>query len=73
MSDNTTEAVQSPEISIEAEMKKSYLDYAMSVIIGGRCPMSVTGSNPFTAASFCHAGTEKRLQQTLQEVGPHRR
>ncbi len=34
MSENTTEVMKSPEISIEAEMKKSYLDYAMSVIIG---------------------------------------
>jgi DNA gyrase subunit A len=46
MSDNTTEAVQSPEISIEAEMKKSYLDYAMSVIIGRALPDVRDGLKP---------------------------
>jgi len=31
-----TSSEYTPEISIEKEMKKSYLDYAMSVIIGTR-------------------------------------
>jgi hypothetical protein len=41
-----------PEVSIEKEMKKSYLDYAMSVIIGralpdvGHCRMYAMDSNP---------------------------
>jgi DNA gyrase subunit A len=38
--------VQSPEISIEAEMKKSYLDYAMSVIIGRALPDVRDGLKP---------------------------
>ena len=27
---------------IHDEMKNSYIDYAMSVIVGGRCPMCAT-------------------------------
>jgi DNA gyrase subunit A len=46
MSDNTTEVLQSPEISIETEMKKSYLDYAMSVIIGRALPDVRDGLKP---------------------------
>ena len=37
---------QSPEISIEKEMKKSYLDYAMSVIIGRALPDVRDGLKP---------------------------
>ena len=29
-------------ISLEEEMRRSYLDYAMSVIVGLRCPMRAT-------------------------------
>ena len=46
MSDTISEAVPSPEISIEAEMKKSYLDYAMSVIIGRALPDVRDGLKP---------------------------
>jgi DNA gyrase subunit A len=46
MSENPTEAIQSPEISIESEMKKSYLDYAMSVIIGRALPDVRDGLKP---------------------------
>ena len=35
-----------PEISIEREMKKSYLDYAMSVIIGRALPDVRDGLKP---------------------------
>ncbi len=37
---------QAPEISIEKEMKKSYLDYAMSVIIGRALPEVRDGLKP---------------------------
>jgi len=40
------EAERSPEISIESEMKKSYLDYAMSVIIGRALPDVRDGLKP---------------------------
>jgi DNA gyrase subunit A len=46
MMDNTTEALQNPEISIETEMRKSYLDYAMSVIIGRALPDVRDGLKP---------------------------
>ena len=37
---------RSPEVSIESEMKKSYLDYAMSVIIGRALPDVRDGFKP---------------------------
>jgi len=37
---------KTPEISIESEMKKSYLDYAMSVIIGRALPDVRDGLKP---------------------------
>ncbi len=40
------EAVKTPGISIEKEMKKSYLDYAMSVIIGRALPDVRDGLKP---------------------------
>ena len=40
------EVEKSPEISIESEMKKSYLDYAMSVIIGRALPDVRDGLKP---------------------------
>ncbi len=46
MSDNLVEAPLSPEISIETEMKRSYLDYAMSVIIGRALPDVRDGLKP---------------------------
>jgi len=41
-----TETERTPEISIETEMKKSYLDYAMSVIIGRALPDVRDGLKP---------------------------
>ena len=47
MIDTPTEEIQpSPEISIETEMKRSYLDYAMSVIIGRALPDVRDGLKP---------------------------
>ena len=40
------EAAETPSISIEKEMKKSYLDYAMSVIIGRALPDVRDGLKP---------------------------
>jgi hypothetical protein len=37
-------------ISLEEEMRRSYLDYAMSVIVGGPCPMRATASSRCTGA-----------------------
>ena len=41
-----TDVEQQPEISIEREMRKSYLDYAMSVIIGRALPDVRDGLKP---------------------------
>jgi len=43
---NMKTAEKIPEISIESEMKKSYLDYAMSVIIGRALPEVRDGLKP---------------------------
>ncbi len=45
MADETTQAITTP-VDIEAEMKKSYLDYAMSVIIGRALPDVRDGLKP---------------------------
>ena len=42
----TEETLPSPEISIETEMRRSYLDYAMSVIIGRALPDVRDGLKP---------------------------
>jgi len=44
--ENTVELEKKPEVSIESEMKKSYLDYAMSVIIGRALPDVRDGLKP---------------------------
>ncbi len=46
MDEKVTAAGQHPEMSIEKEMKKSYLDYAMSVIIGRALPDVRDGLKP---------------------------
>jgi len=38
----TTIRQRNPAVSLEEEMRKSYLDYAMSVIVGARCRMCAT-------------------------------
>ena len=41
------------KINIEEEMKSSYIDYSMSVIVArAPFPMCATVSNPYTAVSF---------------------
>ena len=37
-------------INIEDEMKRSYIDYAMSVIVGARCRTFAMASSPSTGA-----------------------
>ena len=55
-----------PKISIEREMKKSYLDYAMSVIIGRALPDVRDGLKPVhRRILYRHARVEKRLEQAL--------
>jgi DNA gyrase subunit A len=44
--ENIVDIENKPEVSIESEMKKSYLDYAMSVIIGRALPDVRDGLKP---------------------------
>jgi DNA gyrase subunit A len=46
LEDSTTEQPQVPKISIEKELQKSYLDYAMSVIVGRALPDVRDGLKP---------------------------
>ena len=46
MSDNTATTQEFPQISLSEEMKKSYLDYAMSVIVSRALPDVRDGLKP---------------------------
>lgn len=46
MAETAKEIIQ---VNLEDEMRKSYLDYAMSVIVGRALPMRATASNPCIA------------------------
>jgi DNA gyrase subunit A len=67
MADETTQSLIQP-VDIEAEMKKSYLDYAMSVIIGRALPDVRDGLKP----------VHRRILYGMYELGltstkPHRK
>jgi DNA gyrase subunit A len=49
-------------VNLEDEMKQSYLDYAMSVIIGRALPDAETGASP---RPVCDERAEQRLEQAL--------
>ena len=51
MADETTSNTTLVPVEIEAEMKKSYLDYAMSVIVGRAIPDVRDGLKPCSGAS----------------------
>ncbi len=49
--------------NLEQEMRQSYLDYAMSVIVVGRCLMYGTGFKPVApGGSLRYMGTGQRLE-----------
>jgi DNA gyrase subunit A len=61
-------------ISLEDEMRHSYLDYAMSVIVGRALPDARDGLKPVhRRVLFAMHEAEQRLEQGLQEVGAYRR
>jgi len=67
-------ALELDSISIEDEMKQSYLDYAMSVIVGRALPDVRDGLKPVHRRVFiCHAGTGKQLEQPIQKICSYRR
>ena len=58
-------------INLEDEMKRSYLDYAMSVIVGRALPDVRDGLKPVhRRVLFAMRELGKRLQSLVQEVGP---
>jgi len=61
MSDNTTAKQTFPVISLADEMKKSYLDYAMSVIVSRALPDVRDGLKP----------VHRRILYAMQEGGYH--
>ena len=58
MSDDQIEVIEEPgfdrveRVDLQLEMQRSYLDYAMSVIVGRACRTYATASSPYTAAFF---------------------
>ena len=61
-------------VNLEDEMRKSYLDYAMSVIVGPR--LARRPRRPEAGASaraLRHARARQRLEPGLQEIGARRR
>ncbi|OIN85503.1 MAG: DNA gyrase subunit A [Alphaproteobacteria bacterium CG1_02_46_17] len=61
MSDNTAATPKFPQISLSEEMKKSYLDYAMSVIVSRALPDVRDGLKP----------VHRRILYAMQEGGYH--
>ncbi len=61
-------------VDIEEEMKRSYLDYAMSVIIGRALPDVRDGMKPVhRRVLYGMWETRQPLRPAVQEVGAHRR
>ena len=61
-------------ISLEEEMRRSYLDYAMSVIVGRALPDVRDGLKPVhRRVLFRHARAVESLEPRVQEVGADRR
>jgi DNA gyrase/topoisomerase IV subunit A len=59
-------------ISLEDEMRRSYLDYAMSVIVGRALPDARDGLKPVHRRVLIrHARAEQRLEQSVQEIGAY--
>ena len=61
-------------VSLEEEMRRSYLDYAMSVIVGRALPDVRDGLKPVhRRVLFAMHELGNALEPGLQEVGAHRR
>ena len=57
-------------VNLEDEMRQSYLDYAMSVIVGRALPDVRDGLKPVhRRVLYRHARTRQRAQQGLQKIG----
>ena len=76
MSDNDDQNLpfeQPIPVDIEDEMKRSYLDYAMCVIIGRALPDVRDGLKPVHRRMLTGCGRAATAGQAVQEVGAHRR
>ena len=61
-------------VNLEDEMRQSYLDYAMSVIVGRALPDVRDGLKPVhRRVLYRHERTWQRLEQALQEIRARRR
>ena len=61
-------------ISIDEEMRGSYLDYAMSVIVSRALPDARDGLKPVQRQdSLCHARYGGARRHALQEIRTYRR
>ena len=61
-------------VSLEEEMRRSYLDYAMSVIVGRALPDVRDGLKPVhRRVLFAMHELSQRLEPRLQEIGAYRR
>ena len=61
-------------VSLEEEMRRSYLDYAMSVIVGRALPDVRDGLKPVhRRALFAMHELPQRLEPALREMRAHRR
>ena len=56
------------QVDLEREMKKSYIDYAMSVIVGRALPQAVTPPHPVR-----YVRGRSDFGQALPQVGNDRR
>ena len=59
-------------VSILDEMKRSYLDYAMSVIVSARCRTFARSETRAPAHPLCDARAQLHTRPSLQQVGAHR-
>ena len=72
--DYTNHNDQQVPVNIEDEMRKSYLDYAMSVIIGRALPDVRDGLKPGAPPHpLRHVRAGEHRRQGVQEIGAHRR
>jgi DNA gyrase subunit A len=60
-------------ISLEEEMRRSYLDYAMSVIVGRALPDARDGLKPVHRRVLRHARAKQRLQPPVSQKRAYRR
>ena len=52
-------------ISLQEEMQRSYLEYAMSVIVGRALPDARDGLKPVQEEFFCNARIRSYTRQTI--------